>query len=409
MTEATQVKFRRGTTAEVAASIVENEMQIDTTKGVLVVMVGGVVYEMARVDGNNVSSFVNDFAVGGAVGAADAVTLYANGAGKFSTGSSGAVPEANSDDFIVEADGSSGGISLLNRDGATSRITWSTPTGGKSAEIKNNYSNGEFRLNTSKVGASMLLGADDTITNLTLSGASGSESAVFAGTVTVTDGLEVGDTSKASAIVYIKSSATGESELRMGDTDTDAGSIAYNNNDDEMGFRAGAGLRLLLGSQKLYPNADDYLDIGKTDKRIKDIYLSGGVYLGGTAAANLLDDYEEGTWTPVIGYGTVTVSMAVYTKIGRTVTLQSSFSAFSDQTTAAGISFTGLPFNATSDAPGAFMGRYFGKTGSMCSYIGVSNVVFYESVSAGTWDALGHDDLNNASAYIKFQTTYQAT
>ena len=26
-----------------------------------------------------------------------------------------------------------------------------------------------------------------------------------------------------------------------------------------------------------------------------DITLSGGVYVGGTGAANLLDDYEEGT------------------------------------------------------------------------------------------------------------------
>jgi len=30
-----------------------------------------------------------------------------------------------------------------------------------------------------------------------------------------------------------------------------------------------------------------------------DATLSGGVYLGGTGSANYLDDYEEGTWTPV--------------------------------------------------------------------------------------------------------------
>jgi hypothetical protein len=34
--------------------------------------------------------------------------------------------------------------------------------------------------------------------------------------------------------------------------------------------------------------------------RFKDLYLSGGVYLGGTGSANKLDDYEEGTWTPVL-------------------------------------------------------------------------------------------------------------
>lgn len=51
---------------------------------------------------------------------------------------------------------------------------------------------------------------------------------------------------------------------------------------------------------------------------------SAGIYLGGSGSANLLDDYEEGVWSPVIrGTGsdpTVTVSTAntggVYTKIG---------------------------------------------------------------------------------------------
>ena len=38
--------------------------------------------------------------------------------------------------------------------------------------------------------------------------------------------------------------------------------------------------------------------LGYSNQRFKDLYLSGGVYLGGTGAANHLDDYEEGTWTP---------------------------------------------------------------------------------------------------------------
>jgi hypothetical protein len=44
--------------------------------------------------------------------------------------------------------------------------------------------------------------------------------------------------------------------------------------------------------------ADDAISLGGSSSRFKDLYLSGGVYLGGTGAANLLDDYEEGTWTP---------------------------------------------------------------------------------------------------------------
>ena len=39
-------------------------------------------------------------------------------------------------------------------------------------------------------------------------------------------------------------------------------------------------------------------NLGTSSYRWKDLYLSGGAYLGGTASANHLDDYEEGTWDP---------------------------------------------------------------------------------------------------------------
>ena len=37
--------------------------------------------------------------------------------------------------------------------------------------------------------------------------------------------------------------------------------------------------------------------------------------------ANTLDDYEEGTWTPTLGAGSLTITNATYTKIGVQVTL----------------------------------------------------------------------------------------
>ena len=69
---------------------------------------------------------------------------------------------------------------------------------------------------------------------------------------------------------------------------------------------------------------DAAINLGKSTARWKDLYLSGGVYLGGTGAANYLDDYEEGTWTPVwtdSGGGTYTGTLGAmngrYTKVGR--------------------------------------------------------------------------------------------
>jgi len=56
---------------------------------------------------------------------------------------------------------------------------------------------------------------------------------------------------------------------------------------------------------------------------------SGGLRVGGTAAANTLDDYEEGTWTPTFtcsGGGSYTLDSGAntmaYTKIGRIVHIQ---------------------------------------------------------------------------------------
>ena len=46
---------------------------------------------------------------------------------------------------------------------------------------------------------------------------------------------------------------------------------------------------------------DNAIDLGIGSIRFKNLNLSGGVYLGGTGSANLLDDYEEGTWTPSLG------------------------------------------------------------------------------------------------------------
>lgn len=96
---------------------------------------------------------------------------------------------------------------------------------------------------------------------------------------------------------------------------------------------------------------DGVLSLGKTGAAFKDLHLSGGVYLGGTVAANKLDDYEEGTWTPTItgvtsGAATFTVNQALYTKVGRAVHV-SCYIINADVTGLVGtIIVGGLPFTA---------------------------------------------------------------
>ena len=67
---------------------------------------------------------------------------------------------------------------------------------------------------------------------------------------------------------------------------------------------------------------DNVLNLGAASHRFKDLYLSGGVYVGGTGSANKLDDYEEGTWNVLEKNGqggTMTTNRAHYTKIGNMV------------------------------------------------------------------------------------------
>jgi hypothetical protein len=82
---------------------------------------------------------------------------------------------------------------------------------------------------------------------------------------------------------------------------------------------------------------------------------NGLTFNGDTAAANALDDYEEGTWTPQISNGTTNVaisnSYSTYTKIGRQVTVNTrmvngDLSSFSSGDN---ISFIGLPFTSGGD------------------------------------------------------------
>ena len=91
--------------------------------------------------------------------------------------------------------------------------------------------------------------------------------------------------------------------------------------------------------------------------------LSGGgiTFNGDTAAANALDDYEEGTWTPTVTPSSGSFTTAVYnsrdgyyTKIGRMVHIQIivNFSSFNRGSASGTVSITGLPFTRASGFTG---------------------------------------------------------
>jgi len=80
---------------------------------------------------------------------------------------------------------------------------------------------------------------------------------------------------------------------------------------------------------------------------------SQGICFGVTSdtAANRLEDYEEGTWTPIIvgsssaGSGTYSTQSGTYTKIGRTVTFECALT-WTNHSGSGYIYIGGFPFNA---------------------------------------------------------------
>lgn len=85
---------------------------------------------------------------------------------------------------------------------------------------------------------------------------------------------------------------------------------------DEAGLTFGGAL---VAPRKNNAAANGTVDLGASSARFKDLYLSGGVYLGGTGSANKLDDYEEGTWTASSAQLTITSQDCVYEKVGNLV------------------------------------------------------------------------------------------
>ena len=86
----------------------------------------------------------------------------------------------------------------------------------------------------------------------------------------------------------------------------------------------------------------------------KGRFLSGGglTFNGDTATANALDDYEEGTFTPVIQHNTsqnstFTSANGNYTKIGNTVTCQIRVDSGNTGTAGTFLTITGLPFTVS--------------------------------------------------------------
>ena len=181
------------------------------------------------------------------------------------------------------------------------------------------------------------------------------------------------------------------------------------------GFLGGSngGIRIHTGGTKFFnitaANAarDNHMDIGASDARFKDLYLGGGIYLGGTGSANLLNDYEEGTWTPTINDGVIASATGRYTKVGRMVTVTYNYTLTTLGSSGSMLIVGGLPFTSANNAPasvGSVLCRYFTKN-QIVSYVDYNaSVITYYNNSSGNFDQVSHGEVE-ASYDNDFEAT----
>tara|TARA_A100001035_G_scaffold269689_1_gene255976 strand:- start:732 stop:1694 length:963 start_codon:yes stop_codon:yes gene_type:complete len=153
---------------------------------------------------------------------------------------------------------------------------------------------------------------------------------------------------------------------------------------------------------------DNAVDLGSSSYRYKDLYLSGGAYIGGTGSANHLDDYETGTFTLTVSgeSGGSGVGYGAYIKVGNvchfnwysgTISITSTPSAY----------LGGLPFTCVALTNGAYPAVTFAHntwTSNVASgYVNIGTTNIYPTAnnsSGGAATATG-------SKYVMCSGSYQ--
>jgi hypothetical protein len=261
-------------------------------------------------------------------------------------------------------------------------------------------------------------------------------SGTFGGDVTVGGDLLVGKTAltlntegHALTPTYARFTRDGAAPVQFNRTTSDGDIVSFYKDGSTMGSIGSRGstlyvgrddtnLKFVSGTDKIHPattegaDRDNAIDLGDASARFKDLYLSGGAFLGGTGSANHLDDYEEGTWTATIGNGTVNGSNTRYVKIGKQVTLWGYLQTFSDRSTASSVNIGGLPFTSAGDnfSAGATFHRYINALGdSLTAYIPASTntMTFYTSNQNSAYTNVLHSQLSSTSTTIFFTISYR--
>lgn len=222
--------------------------------------------------------------------------------------------------------------------------------------------------------------------------------------------------SRSGAVMLVNRLSSNGGAIVFRKDGSDSGYVGVLNTELYIASPSGSDSGLNFGSNRIIPcttsgnNRDNIIDLGNSASRFNDLYLGGGVYVGGTGSANHLDDYEEGTWTPATNEGTLTAAYATYMKVGRIVVVTAFLNNFSNTTSTNGIRITGLPFTSSSGqrSVGSTMMQQISTNTIDNVYLShnSSELAFY-ATTTGNFVHMKHSDLNSTSSEIYLTMTYK--
>ena len=186
---------------------------------------------------------------------------------------------------------------------------------------------------------------------------------------------------------------TADATIRWADAgDNSMGRIQYLNNTDIMSFHTANAERLRIDSDGLKFNGD-------------------------TAAANALDDYEEGDWNPVLygttsaGTTTYTTQSGSYTKIGNLVTANI-YLNWSNQTGSGDMVIGSFPFTRKSGSNYGTVGTVvfsnwnYNSGEQTVGYMGDGNILYLrQCYDNEAWQGVQHDSAGELMASVTYRTT----
>ena len=328
------------------------------------------------------------------------VELYYNNELRFSTSGVGATIR----DSAASGGGISNSLDLLNignHSGDGSSISFLRSPGNTRAQIiavKNETSNNET----------------DLVFKTTKNGGTLTESLRILGN---TQRVGIGTTIP-NAPIHVQSS---DNTLGILTSTDDGANLDLSDNDTMSRIRSVDGrLQLYADFGSNVSDSSIRFFVDGANEKVRILSTGGITFNGDTAAANALDDYEEGSWTPTVlsegNIGTPSYT-CTYTKIGRLVTINADIAHLTDTTSSTNIKIGGLPYvpsvTTAREHSAVCHGERYGGENIIVAYIvynsGSYGINFRFGVPTNHFSYVKHSHIsdNGEDNNLRFTLTYE--